>query len=956
VRRVIYIILMLGLLLQIIRADFHRQEQLFLPWGDLPGQIPLKETPAGWQSVESFEVIGQNSYLLLAKSGQIQVFLQGKFKNTLATGLIDAQDFQMGPNSHWRYCMNAHQISVNQGQTVNKLWENSNKLQPNSRIIRSNKNNPAVLLNLSETVTGLADSPRVETGVLNRLGQSGRMIRHSETDLLFLLNGQQVADFHPAAGSWGSGQYLGCSQAGIHYILVERILRTYPLKLQREIFLVDGQGQLVGTIAVPPTLYAPVTREFQLDADGTLHELITARDGVHIISWMWQDQGSNEPFHNELPVEFNAITPRPFQGDQHLSVEPTQDEKSSTGSQVIERLDFPPVTREEALNTADQYVALVWTASAQNLTNGQINDPDGHAVQTPDWIHLGQNQHMVYQWGGFSTINNFVDGLAAGKYAGDMATSAVSNYAVGVDCSGFVCRCWHMPQHYSTWMMSNTQPLITQAYDSWYDLEPGDAIHKVGHVRLAVLWNGNGTLLAVEAGGAWITDYHTYSISQLSAYQPRYYVNMVGTATALTQPVLACVTANDSLGMSWSLADTTGITGLNVYQENIFSMDDWTLLLPDPVPVTATRVDLTDTDLSLAYQLRSVGSGSANEESYPSDTYACATKDAPEKLLIVDGFDRTSGSYPFPYHDFAARLAKALGHFTLSYATADNDAVLAGMVDLAAYDAVFWLLGDESTVSETFSSTEQNLVRNYLIQGGRLFVSGSEVGWDLDAQGSSSDQAFFHNYLKAALGVDDSQSYTINGVTGTPFAGITLNYDDGSHGVYAENFPDAFLTNGGSQAVLRYANNMIAATAYTGTFAAGSNVGQVVLLGIPFETIYQADQRLALMTATLDYFGLSTVLALDDHQPQQPVARLMVPYPNPFNSNTQIRFQLQHPGRVTLQVFDLQGRLVRTLGQDHYAAGSWQIPFQAGELSSGVYLVRLQAAGVSQSRKIIYLK
>ncbi len=47
---------------------------------------------------------------------------------------------------------------------------------------------------------------------------------------------------------------------------------------------------------------------------------------------------------------------------------------------------FPKtVTRQEALEIADSYYQYNWTASAANITNGQITDPDGNALETPEW-------------------------------------------------------------------------------------------------------------------------------------------------------------------------------------------------------------------------------------------------------------------------------------------------------------------------------------------------------------------------------------------------------------------------------------------------------------------------------------------------------------------------------------------------------------------------------------------
>ena len=58
---------------------------------------------------------------------------------------------------------------------------------------------------------------------------------------------------------------------------------------------------------------------------------------------------------------------------------------------------------------------------------------------------------------------------------------------------------------------------------------------------------------------------------------------------------------------------------------------------------------------------------------------------------------------------------------------ASNEAVIQGAVSLAAYDAVVWILGTESTAGRTFDATEQTLVEQFVAGGGHLFVTGAEV-------------------------------------------------------------------------------------------------------------------------------------------------------------------------------------------------------------------------------------
>ena len=72
---------------------------------------------------------------------------------------------------------------------------------------------------------------------------------------------------------------------------------------------------------------------------------------------------------------------------------------------------------------------------------------------------------------------------------------------------------------------------------------------------------------------------------------------------------------------------------------------------------------------------------------------------------------------------------------------------------------------------------------------------------------------------------------------------------------------------------------------------------------------------------------------------------LLTNYPNPFVDETQLRFTTEKSGHVRLDVFDVPGRQVATATDQLYGSGAHQVGLNGGELSSGVYLVRLQVDG-----------
>lgn len=79
-------------------------------------------------------------------------------------------------------------------------------------------------------------------------------------------------------------------------------------------------------------------------------------------------------------------------------------------------------------------------------------------------------------------------------------------------------------------------------------------------------------------------------------------------------------------------------------------------------------------------------------------------------------------------------------------------------------------------------------------------------------------------------------------------------------------------------------------------------------------------------------------------------------YPNPFNPSTTINYQLPKNGQVTIKVYDMLGREVRTLVNENKPAGSYSVNFDAGSLSSGIYIYRISAGDYIAAKKMTLIK
>lgn len=105
-------------------------------------------------------------------------------------------------------------------------------------------------------------------------------------------------------------------------------------------------------------------------------------------------------------------------------------------------------------------------------------------------------------------------------------------------------------------------------------------------------------------------------------------------------------------------------------------------------------------------------------------------------------------------------------------------------------------------------------------------------------------------------------------------------------------------------------------------------------------------------------FGVITAI---ESVPAAPLTKLLRNYPNPFNPLTRISFRLERDAQVSLRVYDVHGRLVRTLVDDYLAAGPRVVEWDGNDdqgrpRASGTYYLRLQGGGTYLSRTVNLLK
>ena len=104
------------------------------------------------------------------------------------------------------------------------------------------------------------------------------------------------------------------------------------------------------------------------------------------------------------------------------------------------------------------------------------------------------------------------------------------------------------------------------------------------------------------------------------------------------------------------------------------------------------------------------------------------------------------------------------------------------------------------------------------------------------------------------------------------------------------------------------------------------------------------------------YYDNSTISRINNSKEIPGKFLLYQNYPNPFNPTTIIKYQIPKESFVTIKLYDLLGREVRTLVNVQKSAGSYEFILDGSDLSSGIYFYKMQAGYFVQTKKLVLLK
>jgi N-acetylmuramoyl-L-alanine amidase len=361
----------------------------------------------------------------------------------------------------------------------------------------------------------------------------------------------------------------------------------------------------------------------------------------------------------------------------------------------------------------------------------------------------------------------------------------------------------------------------------------------------------------------------------------KFFNNRDGTALAILpeQPnnIAAKNIGSNNIQLTWTAPLSGGVNGDAATGYKIYVSKNGKSF-KDGIPVTTNNYTFSGEPKTTYYF--KISATNAGGESFASSVVAARTPKVGSTAvpyLIVDGFDRLDASALIPVvesaalgtvkrmkldrmnrYDYMIEHATAIGTCNnIAFDGCQNETVIAGIIVLGNYAGVDWITGEESTVDKSLDVAERALLKTYLNAGGSLFISGSEIGWDIGRAASANvDLDFYNNYLKANFIGDGAGTYNFNGTT-TLFTGQSATFDNSTNGYYNVDFADRLAVNGGSSIALNYNGGTAdgAAVAYDGVF-------NVIYLGFPFEAITSAAARNNLMCNAIAFLTPNAVVPI----------------------------------------------------------------------------------------------
>lgn len=273
---------------------------------------------------------------------------------------------------------------------------------------------------------------------------------------------------------------------------------------------------------------------------------------------------------------------------------------------------------------------------------------------------------------------------------------------------------------------------------------------------------------------------------------------------------------------------------------------------------------------------------------------------------------------------------------------------------LRHYSVVIWFTGRDSTSS--LSPACQTALAAYLDNGGRLFICGQNIGQQIGGT------PFYANYLKAEFITPSTGKIFNLGIPGDPICQADTIVTGGAGGAANAVSVDGIRPRAGafgSSIFKDYPD-----TTVYGSLRFSGNY-KLVYFSMPFEAIDHSTlryvQKWTILRRIMNFFGEPLPHAIGE---EKTVAgsvsgdNILRAVPNPATRSVQIRYQLTRTAPVNLAVYDIQGRLIRTIAAGIQSAGGqsvvWDLRDANGNaVTSGIYFCTLTVGNSTYNTRLL---
>lgn len=239
-----------------------------------------------------------------------------------------------------------------------------------------------------------------------------------------------------------------------------------------------------------------------------------------------------------------------------------------------------------------------------------------------------------------------------------------------------------------------------------------------------------------------------------------------------------------------------------------------------------------------------------------------------------------------------------------------------GLIDTLPYDTTMGSLlafGDIEMQDGTFEQGSIVDIPVYLSNGENILSFETQLGFDPDALTFTD-----------VVWSDDLDGFTIE-----------------------SNISDSQLLFAGAGSLSDGENNVFATLQFTVNESFGDDETMITMERLRFNE-NEIVENVASST-------LTNVLSIDDSS--MPLSlKLNQNYPNPFNPVTSITYQIAEVEKVNISVFNISGQLVEDLVNEQQVPGSYSVDWNASDVSSGMYFLKLTTGNKSITKKILLLK